>query len=224
MVQSVITESSNLRDSVDLRQVLEQLYERKTLHSVDSGQEIELHPEDIWIVARGIIQLGTLYDTGDEALLGLACSSMPFGYPLTSIRPYHATALTHADLIKVTTNEIQASSVLAQSLFHHLSRRLSQSEAMLAMAGYRRVEDRLKHLLLLLRQDIGQATSKGTRFNIRLTHQQLANAIGTTRVTITRLLNVLRQEEWLTFDRHRHIVLLYGSNESRYLSGISHGS
>lgn len=221
MVHSFISESSNPRDSVDLRQALDQLYEEKTLHPFDSGQSVDLNPQDIWIVARGIIQLGTLYDTGDEALLGLACSSMPFGLPLTSIRPYHATALTHVDLIKVTMDEIQASPVLAQSLFHHLSRRLSQSEAMLAMAGYRRVEDRLKHLLLLLRQEIGQVTSKGTRFSIRLTHQQLANAIGTTRVTITRLLNMLRQQEWLTFDRHRHIVLLNNANESSYLSGLS---
>ncbi|MEM9215320.1 MAG: Crp/Fnr family transcriptional regulator [Cyanobacteria bacterium P01_F01_bin.150] len=215
MVHSLISDSSLLTSTVGLRQSLEQLYAERPLYPFDSGQEIELLPDDIWIVARGIVQLGTLYDTGDESLLGLACSSSPFGLPLTSIRPYQAIALTHIDLIKVTLDEIQASTALTHSLFPHLSRRLAQSEAMAAMAGYRRVEDRLKHLLVLLSQEIGQVTEAGVRLNIRLTHQQLANAIGTTRVTITRLLSLLRQERWLTIDRQRHILLLkscYGAN------------
>jgi CRP-like cAMP-binding protein len=40
-----------------------------------------------------------------------------------------------------------------------------------------------------------------------LTHQQLANAIGTTRVTMTRLINQLRDEGWLEIDRNRYIIL-----------------
>lgn len=208
MVHSLISDSSLSIPTNDLRQTLEHLYSERTLHSFESGQHIELRSDDIWIVARGIVQLGTLYDTGDESLLGLACSSTPFGLSLTSIRPYQATALTHVDVIKVTLEEIQTSAALTHSLFPHLTRRLAQSEAMSAMSGYRRVEDRLKHLLVLLGQEIGQVTESGIRLSVRLTHQQLANAVGTTRVTITRLLNVLRQKGWLMLDRHRHILLL----------------
>lgn len=220
MVHSLISDSSLLASSVDLRQSLEHLYEERTLNPFESGQTIELLPDDIWIVERGIVQLGILYDTGDESLLGLACASSLFGLPLTSMRPYQATALTHVDLIKVTLEEIQTSAVLAHSLFSHLSRRLAQAEAMAAMAGYRRVEDRLKHLLVLLGQEIGQVTETGIRLSVRLTHQQLANAIGTTRVTVTRLINLLRRDEWLTFDRHRHILLL----QKCYASALTGGT
>ena len=41
---------------------------------------------------------------------------------------------------------------------------------------------------------------------IQLTHYQLATAVGTTRVTITRLLKDLKDQGWLRFDQ-RYLVL-----------------
>jgi CRP-like cAMP-binding protein len=73
-------------------------------------------------------------------------------------------------------------------------RRLRQMEAILAIAGQRRVDDRLYQLLLLLQQEFGQPVVEGTRLNIRLTHQDIANAICTTRVTVTRMLGKLQQQ------------------------------
>lgn len=191
----------------DLRLLLERLYQDRVMHPFRSGQNIPITPHEIWVVCRGVVQLGTFYDTGDEALLGLACASMPFGLPLTLIRPYHATALSDVDLMRLTWTEVEQSPALAQGIFQHMARRLRQTEAILAMVGYRRVEDRLRHLLMLLKREVGQPTPEGTRLGVRLTHQQLANAIGTTRVTITRLISQLREEGWLSIDRDRHIVL-----------------
>lgn len=192
----------------ELRQLLEEVYRGRSLHPFCSGQEIEMLPNEIWVVCRGVVQLGTLYDTGDEALLGLAGPSMPFGLPLTLIRPYQAIALTDVDLMRLTQAEVDQSPLLAQGLFRQLTRRLRQTEAVLAMVGYRRVEDRLRHFLILLKQEVGQPLpAGGMRLGVRLTHQQLANAIGTTRVTVTRLINQLREEGWLSIDRNRHIIL-----------------
>jgi CRP-like cAMP-binding protein len=42
---------------------------------------------------------------------------------------------------------------------------------------------------------------------VRLTHQMLANAIGTTRVTITRLLGDLQSQGRISFDSDRHLVI-----------------
>lgn len=191
----------------DMRLLLEHLYQGRTLQPFCSGQDIPLAANEIWIVCRGVVQLGTFYDTGDEALLGLACPSMPFGLPLTLIRPYHGIALTDVDLMRLTWTEVEQSPLLAQGIFQHMARRLRQTEAVLAMVGYRRVEDRLRHLLLLLKREVGQPVPEGVRLGVRLTHQQLANAIGTTRVTITRLISQLREEGWLFIDGDRHIIL-----------------
>lgn len=191
----------------DLRQLLEELYRGRNLQPYRSGQPIRMLSDEILVVCRGVVQLGTLYDSGDESLLGLACPSMPFGLPLSSIRPYQAVALTDVDLMRLRLVEIEQSPMLAQGIFRHLARRLQQTEAVLAMVGYRRVEERLRHLLMLLKQEVGQSTGEGTRLSVRLTHQQLANAIGTTRVTVTRLLSQLQEEGWLSIDSSRHIVL-----------------
>lgn len=191
----------------DLRHLLEQLYQGRSLQPFSSGQEIPMSPQEIWVVCRGVVQLGTFYDTGDEALLGLACPSMPFGLPLTLIRPYHAIALSDVDLMRLSWAELEQSPLLAQGVLMHTARRLRQTEAVLAMVGYRRVEDRLRHLLVLLRREVGQPVAGGTRLGVRLTHQQLANAIGTTRVTVTRLISQLKEEGWLQIDSDRHFVL-----------------
>lgn len=204
MLQAPCKESSQSH----LRLFLEELYQERHLQPFRAGQTIPLNPHDIWIVCRGVVQLNTLYPNGDEALLGLACPSMPFGLPLSFIHPYQAIALSDVDVIRFTTTEIDQSSALSQRLLPHVFRRLRQTEALLAMAGCRRVEDRLRELLLLLKMEVGQSSLEGTRLSVRLTHQHLASAIGTTRVTVTRLLGKLKDEGWLKLDKDRHIVLL----------------
>lgn len=204
MIQSFATPQIELPDS---RRLLEQLYRERTLQPFRSGQRIPMRPDQIWVTCRGVVVINTLHPTGDEALLSIVTPSMPFGLPLTWITPYQAIALTDVDLLPLTIAEVERSPALCQGLFRHLSRRLQQSEAFLALAGCRRVEERLKQLLILLQHEIGQPTQRGTRFTIRLTHQQLANAIGTTRVTVTRLLGQLKQDGWLSIDAKRHIIL-----------------
>jgi len=204
MIQSF---AAPLVELPDLRQLLEQLYRERTLQPFRSGQIIPLRPDELWVVCRGVVVLNTLHPTGDEALLGVATPSMPFGLPLTWISPYQALSLTDVDLLPLTFAEVERSPALCQGLFRHLSRRLQQAEAFLALSGCRRVEERLKQLLILLQHEVGQPVQHGTRIHVRLTHQQLANAIGTTRVTVTRLIGQLKQEGWLEIDAKRHIVL-----------------
>lgn len=204
MLNTLTNEVASL---LDLRQLLEELYKERTLHPYTTGQVIPLNSDDVWVVCRGVVQLTTLYPTGDEALLGLVTPSMPFGLPFTTIRPYQAMAMTDVDVMRLSMTEIEQSPTLTRGIFQHLSRRLRQTEALLTMVGHRRVRDRLCELLTLLGREVGHPVDEGTRINIRLTHQHLANAIGTTRVTVTRLLGQLREENWLTVDRNHYIIL-----------------
>jgi CRP-like cAMP-binding protein len=192
--------------SNDWRQLLEDLYQGRNVTTVKSGQFITMQSNEVFIVCRGVVQLSTLYPNGDEGILGLICPSMPFGTPLSQLMPYEAIALTDVVLMRVHIMEIEQSPRLAQSLFRELMRRLQQTEMLLAIAGYRRVDDRLRQLLELLRQEMGQVTAQGTRLTVRLTHQQIAGLIGTTRVTVTRLLREFRDEGWISFDSTRHIL------------------
>jgi CRP/FNR family transcriptional regulator len=56
---------------------------------------------------------------------------------------------------------------------------------------------RLARLLL----DWGRASASGKpeiRFTMALTHEEIANMAGTSRETVTRLLNQFRRDEWIT--------------------------
>ncbi len=204
MTYSLNTEPTFLPD---WRKFLEDVYRGRNLHPYASGQQIPMYPYEIWIVCRGVVQLNTLHPSGNEVALGIAGASMPFGLPLTGVNPYQAIALSDVDLMRLTMSEVEQSPLLAQGIFRHLTRRLQQSEALLSVISYRRVEDRLRQILLLLKNEIGQTNAEGTRLNVRLTHQYLANAIGSTRVTVTRALGQLQEEGWLTIDKNRYIFI-----------------
>ena len=78
---------------------------------------------------------------------------------------------------------------------------------MLALLAYRRIEDRLKAFLELIALDYGQVCSKGLKINVRLTHHEIASALSTTRVTVTRVMGHLRKSGWLLFDRDRSLIV-----------------
>jgi CRP-like cAMP-binding protein len=191
----------------DLRQRLEIAYQDHSLQSYRGGQNIPLREQEIWVVCRGVVLLNTMYPTGEEGLLGLAGPSAPFGLPLSLVHPYHAVALSAVDLMSLSLSEVERSPDLAQALFRSMSRRLQQAEMMLALMGHRRVEDRLRQFLLLLKQEIAQPVAGGHRLMVRLTHQHLASALGTTRVTVTRMIGQLRREGWLEVDGYRHFLI-----------------
>jgi len=194
---------------LQFRELLEDLYQGRSLVDFVGGQMIPLHSNDIWVVCRGVVSLSAIQANGEESLLGFAVPSMPFGLPLTRIDGYQAVALSNVGLMRFTLTEIEQSPLLCANLWHQLTRRLRQTESILALVSHRRVKERLEELLLLLAQEMGQTTGegRGVRLPVKLTHQNLANTIGTTRVTVTRLMKELRQDEWLTLDSDRYITI-----------------
>jgi len=176
-------------------------------HFYSKGEIISLEPQTIWLVCKGLVKLSTMSESGDEVLIGLAGLSMPFGSSMTSLHTYQATALSaDVQLVGISLQEIAASPRLSQILLPKISDRVRQVESLLAIAGKRHVKDRLYYLLLWLKQEFGQEVAQGTRLSVRLTHQDLADACCTTRVTITRELRNLHKQGKITFDSKHHIV------------------
>lgn len=121
-------------------------------------------------------------------MVGLAGAKAPFGASLTARPLYQATALADTQLWCIPLTDFATSPQLKQQLLPQVSQRLRQTELLLAVYGQPRVADRFHSLLQLLKQEIGQPVADGTRLLVRLTHEDLATACCTTRVTITRLL------------------------------------
>ena len=193
--------------SFESRQILEDLYKNQNAISAKRGQFIPMKTEDIFIVYRGLVKLNTLSPNGDEQTIGLAHPSTPFGLPLTKLNSYEAVALTDALLVQVDQKKIDQNLQLSKSLFREMTGRLQQTEALLAIVGERRIDARLRLLLQFLCQEIGKTTDQGVRLSVRLTHQQLADMIGSTRVSVTRMLKSFRNEGWVGVDAKRHLLI-----------------
>ncbi len=190
-----------------IREVLETNYRQRQLLHIGAGSAVPLLKNTIWLVVRGMVKLEAVTIHGDPLLLGLAGPNEPFGEPLTNVQAYEAFTLTDSDLLCLSCAEIEQSPHLAMAVMQAVISRHRQAETLLSLLGLRRVEDRVRGLLELLAQDYGQACEEGLRLNLRLTHQELASALSTTRVTVTRVIGLLRDEGWLQIDAQRHLVI-----------------
>ncbi|WP_414543339.1 PAS domain S-box protein [Nostoc sp. CCY0012] len=183
------------------------LIQDRPIHKHSKGDTISLNPLFIWYVRQGVVKLSTFCETGEEILIGLASQDMVFGSNMTSLPIYQATALSDVELVSIYVTEIATDPLLSHTLLPKINQRLKQTESLLAITGRRRVEERLHHLLQLLKQEIGEPVAEGTRLTVRFTHEDIASACCTTRVTITRLLGKLQQQGLISFDAKKYIII-----------------
>jgi len=200
------TVSWGLREITGL-QGRESLYVNCSRHCYEKGEIIPLDLQVLWQVCQGLVKLSTFSNKGEEMLAGLAGAGSPFGASLVASPIYQAIALRDTQLWRIPLTELAAFPELAQSLLPHIGQRLRQSETLLAIYGQQRVEDRLSALLLFLKQEIGEPLAEGTRLPIRFSHAELANACGTTRVTITRTLGQFVRQQKVSVDEKQHLVV-----------------
>ena len=179
----------------------------RPVHKYYKGEIIPLKSLVICYVRQGSVKLTTFCETGQEVMLGLATPDMVFGSSITSLNTYQAIALSDVELVTIYEAEIAANPFLSYALLPKIKQRLRQTESFLFIFAKRRVKERLQDFLLLLKQEIGEPVARGTRISIRLTHEQIASACCTTRVTITRLLSKLQRQGFISFDSKNHIII-----------------
>jgi CRP-like cAMP-binding protein len=180
----------------------------RRLYFHTKGDEIPLFPEGVWQVTQGLVQLSANYEDGEQVLFGWASTGAWFGTQGSETLDYQAIALSPVYLRWLRLDEIEGSMRLAQLLLPQLAKRMRQAELLLIINGRRHTVERLKGLLSLLRSELGESLPNAqTRINYKFTHQQLASAIGTTRVTVSRMMAHFQAKGYLTLDRHRYLVL-----------------
>jgi PAS domain S-box-containing protein len=194
------TESITIENESDIIQ-------NRPVYKYSKGEDICLGPRVIWYVHQGVVKLSTFCETGEEVLIGLAKTGMVFGSSMTGLNIYQATALCDVELVSFSEAEIAASPTLNHSLLLKINHRLQQTECLLVNSGRHRVQERLQNLLQILKREIGETVPQGTRLSVRFTHEDIASACCTTRVTITRLMGILEQLGLISFDSKNHIIL-----------------
>ncbi len=203
----VLTPSRETGAHDGFRDLLESCYRRRSLVSLPAGSSVPLLRNHVWLVVRGMVKLGAITIHGDDLLLGLAGPNEPFGDPLSGVEAQEARTLCASDLLCLSSTEIQQDPALAGALLQAVTLRHRQSQALLGLMGLRRVEERVRGFLELLASEYGHPCDDGLRLNLRLTHQEIASALATTRVTVTRVIGCLKEEGWLQIDNQRRLVV-----------------
>ncbi|NCJ06768.1 helix-turn-helix domain-containing protein [Synechococcales cyanobacterium C] len=149
-------------------------------------------PQDIlWRLEAGTVRTFTLAEDGALITLGLWGVGDVVGSALAQIRPHQAECLSTVNVSPLVTVH---SAYLNQILLAHLH----QSQELLSIRSGP-MQQRLLQLLDWLALKFGRSTDQGIHLNIRLTHQEIADILGTTRVTVTRLLSHLESEKYLSW-------------------------
>ena len=153
------------------------------------------------------MKLSAYCEDGSEILVGLVKAEQPFGVDMTSLQTHGAIALCDVKIATIPATEVANNHTLSPVLLSQLNQRHKQTELLLFIAEKRRLKDRLRYLLQFLKQEIGEQVENGTRLSVRFTHEELASACHTTRVSITRTLGFLKKKGLITFDSKTHIIL-----------------
>lgn len=140
----------------------------------------------LWRIEAGVVRTVTWLEDGTVVTLGLWGAGDVVGRSLSALEPYQIEALTSVEAVLTSTERLSDPALL---LAH-----IQQAEAFTLIRSHRRVEDMLLKLLVWLSKRFGREVEQGHLIELRLTHQDLAELLGTTRVTITRVLKQFEQQ------------------------------
>jgi global nitrogen regulator NtcA len=171
--------------------------------------------ERVYFLVKGAVKLSRVYEAGEEITVALLRENSVFGVLSLitghrSDRFYHAVAFTPVELLSVPIEQIEKAlkedPELCMLMLQGLSSRILQTEMMIETLAHRDMGSRLVSFLLILCRDFGLPGADGITIDLKLSHQAIAEAIGSTRVTVTRLLGDLRQEQMISIHKKKITV------------------
>jgi CRP/FNR family transcriptional regulator, global nitrogen regulator len=171
--------------------------------------------ERVYFLQKGAVKLSRVYEQGEEITVALLREGSVFGVlslmtGQKTDRFYHAVAFTPVELLSVPIDQVEKAlkenSELSMWMLKGLSTRILQTEMMIETLAHRDMGSRLVSFLLILCRDFGVTGSTGVTIDLKLSHQAIAEAIGSTRVTVTRLLGDLRQDNMISITKKKITV------------------
>jgi CRP/FNR family transcriptional regulator, cyclic AMP receptor protein len=167
----------------------------------------------LFIVVDGNVAVTRVSNDGKETILTIlregdffgemgVLDGSPRSATIKSLRDVDVAILPRSDFL----NLLAKSPAMSLSLILALSSRLRETNQAIQAASYQDIRTRLASLLIHLSKNFGEDAENGTRLTLRLTNQEMANMIGTTRETVNRMLNRFWDEKLIDM-RTANIVI-----------------
>jgi CRP/FNR family transcriptional regulator, global nitrogen regulator len=186
-------------------------------------------PDDqLYFLLEGTVRLYKIYGDYKEATTALLKDHGVFGkLSLVEGRWQDVFAETVTDVRVASVQKAALTEVIkrrpefAMKLFASFSERLRQSDEVIESLLHREVSTRLATLLLNLSERFGESNgSSATVLDMRLTHQDLANMIASTREAVSKVMSEFQRDGTIEV-QNRKIVLVNKDALAERASGPS---
>ena len=166
------------------------------------GIDAVLPNQCCWRIDAGYLRMVSLSECGESFALG------DWG-PSDIVIPT-SLQITNQVLFALSEISVVQCDPTAEEQQQFILDHLQQLSALLVLSRVRPMEDRLLRVLVWLGERFGRVNSIGISLSLNemnLTHRNLAELIGSTRVTVTKSLMRLRQEGLLINTGHNDILI-----------------
>lgn len=148
------------------------------------------------VLLTGRLKLSQVTSDGQQVTLRYITPGEMFGgIAALNGKPYPASALAVAPSLavrwdrEVFQRHVQEQARLSWKLIQELSRRFSEAQSRFREMATERVERRIARTLLRLAHQTGRRVEEGVLIDLPLSRQDLAEMIGTTQFTVSRVLS-----------------------------------
>jgi CRP/FNR family cyclic AMP-dependent transcriptional regulator len=170
--------------------------------------------EKFYIVVSGSVAVVRVNSEGRETILSLLKANDFFGEMSifdSVVRSAAVRTVTAAEVAMIDREEFMAlldhSPRIGRMLIIALADRLRAANQLISSTTSQDIRSRLAALLLNLVERFGEHAPNGTRIALRLTNQEMANMIGTTRETVNRTLNKFWDERLIDMKTANVVVV-----------------
>ena len=204
----------------DLETIASLLIERRFPNNKTIVEE-GLPGDFMYVILEGRVKVTKLSGDGREKIFEMLGEGDFFGeMALLEGAPRVASvkALSETRILALARNDflsvLRRSPDLAMAVIQELTRRLRHVDEQASALSFQRVEERTKGMLLrLARQELlrlarqeNNGTGTDRYATPAVTHQQIADMIGTSRETVTRVVKGLKEQGWLDQEGKKYLV------------------
>jgi len=184
-------------------------YARKSVIFAEGAEK-----EAVYLIRDGLVKTFKTDENGHEQIVSFLKPGDMFPHTgFFTAKPYPATAvaITDARLAAIPIQQFEQLLLqmpsIAVKVMRVLGEKIAELQERLQTLTGQDVRNRVVSFLLGLAERHGEARDGRIAINLPMTHQEFANAVGSTRETVNRMLNQLEKDQILKTDRNRIVIL-----------------
>lgn len=197
-------------NDTDLEDIASHLIERRFPKHATVVEE-GLPGDYMYVIREGRVKVTKASDDGREKIMNFLDKGQFFGdmalltgemrsASVKTLEPARLLALSRRDFI----DTLRQSPDLALAVIEELTNRLRETNEQASSLSFQGVKERTRSLFERIADT--DPTRGNRRMTPTLTHQQIADMIGTSRETVTRAVKQLKEEGWLDQAGKRYVI------------------